>query len=88
MSRGRVESWQYFSVGRHVPKQLKNITMPVGIWGWWFKIDDLRSHFFSEENDGLEVVLGGVLGQENFMFNTTSYRINKGSALSGSHSKI
>ena len=36
--------------------------MPVGIWGWWFKIDDLRSHFFSEENDGLEVVLGGGIG--------------------------
>ena len=62
--------------------------MPVGIWGWWFKIDGLRSHFLSEENDGLEVVLGGLLGQENFMFNCTLYRINRGSALSGSHSKI
>lgn len=62
--------------------------MPVGIWCWWFKIDDLRSHFFSEENDGLEVVLGGVLGQENFVFNSSLYRTNRGSALFGSDSKI
>lgn len=62
--------------------------MPVGIWGWWFKIDDLRSHFFSAENDGLEVVLGGVLGQENFLFNSSLYRTNRGSALFGSDSKI
>ena len=26
--------------------------MPVGIWGWWFKIDDLRSHFFPRKMTG------------------------------------
>ena len=62
--------------------------MPVGIWGKWFKIDDLTSHFFPEENVGLEVVLGGVLGQKNFMSNSTLYRIIRESALSGADSKI